>query len=108
MITSQTVWNNFYILKQGNTLFYPQLCYKGIHYVRDIPGDYGKIMNLQAARSKFDLHDKDFMAWMSLIKSMPVNWKRGIEDTEEDTGLRSYLIIRRITIKTSFVWRPYF
>ena len=47
-------------------------------------------MNLQAARSKFDLHDKDFMAWMSLIKPMPVNWKRGIEDTEEDTGLAHY------------------
>ena len=27
VITSQTVWNNFYILKQGNTLFYPQLCF---------------------------------------------------------------------------------
>ena len=89
-IISQTVWNNCYILKQGNTLFYPQLCYKGIQYVRDILDDYGKIMNWQAARSKFDLQDKDFMAWMSLIKSMPVNWKREIEDTEEDTGPDHY------------------
>ena len=64
---------NCYILKQRNTLFYPLLCHKGIQYVRDIPDDYGKIMNWQAARSKFDLHDKDFMVWMSLIKSMPVN-----------------------------------
>ena len=50
-ITSQTVWNNCYILKQGNTLFYPQLCYRGIHYVRDILDDHGKILNWHAARS---------------------------------------------------------
>ena len=48
-ITSQTVWNNCYILKQGNTLFYPQLCYKCIQYVSDILDDYGKIMDWQEA-----------------------------------------------------------
>ena len=69
----KTVWNNCYISKQGNTLFYPQLCYKGIQYVRDILDDHGKIMNWQAARSKFDLQDKDFMVWLSLLKSIPVN-----------------------------------
>ena len=44
------------------------LCYKGkgIQYVRDILDDHGKIINWQAARSKFDLHDKDFMVWLSL------------------------------------------
>ena len=47
-------------------------------------------MNWQAARSKFDLHDKDFMTWMNLIKSMPVNWKREIEATEENTGPAHY------------------
>ena len=47
-------------------------------------------MNWQAGRSKFDLHDKGFMAWTSLIKSMPVNWKREIQDTEEDTGPAHY------------------
>ena len=47
-------------------------------------------MNWQAARSKFDLHDKDFMAWMSRIKYMPVNWKREIEATEEDTAPAHY------------------
>ena len=44
-ITSQTVWNNCYILRQRSTFFYPQLCYKGIHYVRDILDDRGKILN---------------------------------------------------------------
>ena len=83
-ITSQTVWNNCYILKQRNTLFYPQLCCKGIQYARDILDDHGKIMNWQVARSKFDLCDKEFMVWLSLLKSIPVNWKREIEATDED------------------------
>ena len=89
-ITSQTIWNNYYISKQGNTLFNLQLCYKGIQYVRDIPDDHGKIMNWQAARPKFDLHDKDFMLRLSLLKSIPFNWKRKIEATDEDIGPAYY------------------
>ena len=52
------------------------VCYKGIHYTRDILDDHGKILNWQSAGLKFDLHNKDIMAWLSLIKSIPVNWKR--------------------------------
>ena len=66
------------------------MCYKGIHYVRDILDDHGKILNWQSARSKLDLHDEDFMAWLSLIKSIPVNWKREIEDIDEDIGPAHY------------------
>ena len=43
-------------------------------------------MNWQTARSKFDLRDKEFMVWLSLLKSMPVNWKREIEATDENIG----------------------
>ena len=82
--------NNCYISKQGNILFYPQLCYKGIQYVRDILDYHGKIINWLAARSKFDLHDKDFMVWLSLLKSIPVNWKREIEATDEHIGPAHY------------------
>ena len=85
-ITSQTVWNNCYILKQGKTLFYPQLWYKGIHYVRDILDDHRKILKWQLARVKFDLHSKYFIAWSSLIKPIPVNWKREIEAMYDDIG----------------------
>ena len=45
-------------------------------------------MNWQAARSKFDLHD--FMVWLSPLKSIPVNWKREIEATDEDIGPAHY------------------
>ena len=47
-------------------------------------------MNWQAARSKFDLHDKDFMVWLSLLKSIPFNWKREIEATDKDIGPAHY------------------
>ena len=43
-------------------------------------------MNWQAARSKFDLHDKGFMVWLSLLKCIRFNWKREIEATDEDIG----------------------
>ena len=47
-------------------------------------------MNWQAARSKFALHDKDFMVSLCLLKSIPVNWKRKIEATDEDIGPAHY------------------
>ena len=47
-------------------------------------------MNWQAARSKFDLHDKDFMVWKGFSKSIPVNWKREIGATDEDIGPAHY------------------
>ena len=43
-------------------------------------------MNWQAARSKFDLRDKEFMVWLSLLKYIPDNWKREIEATNEYIG----------------------
>ena len=36
---------------QNKKTIYPQLCCKGIQYVRDILDDHGKITNWQAARS---------------------------------------------------------
>ena len=89
-ITSQTVCNNCYILRQASTIFYSQLCYKGIHYVRDILHDHGKFLDWQSARIKFYLHDKDIMAWLSLIKSIPVEWKREIEAIDQEIGPAHY------------------
>ena len=73
------------------TLYFIHNCaIKVFKYVRDILDDHGKIMNWRAARSKFDLHDKDFMVWLSLLKSIPFNWKREIETTDEDIGPAHY------------------
>ena len=47
-------------------------------------------MNWQAAKSKFDLRDKEFMVWLSLLKSIPVNWKREIEATDKDISPAHY------------------
>ena len=35
-ILNQSIWNNKYILKQDESLFYPYLCKKGISQVRDL------------------------------------------------------------------------
>ena len=47
-------------------------------------------MNRQAAKSKFDLRDKKFMVWLSLLKSIPVSWKREIEATDKDIDPAHY------------------
>ena len=58
--------------------------------MRDILDDHGKVLKWQSARLKFDLHDKYFIVWSSLIKSIPVSWKRKIEAIYEDIGPAYY------------------
>ena len=35
-ILNQSIWNNKYILKQDESLFYPYLCKKGISQIKDL------------------------------------------------------------------------
>ena len=77
--------------------------YKGIDYVRDILDDHGKILKWQSARVKFDFHNKYFIAWSSLIKSIPANWKREMETVDEDIGPAYYgNALQIITVKNVY------
>ena len=60
-IVNHVIWNNSFLLKQGNSLFYPSLYNKGILKVSDLLDDFGHFMKWALAKLKFDLKEQDAM-----------------------------------------------
>ena len=77
-IVNQVVWNNSFLFKQVNSLFYPSLYNKRILKVNDLLGDFGHFMKWASAKLKFDLKLQDAMLWLSVLESIPSQWKRKV------------------------------
>ena len=75
-IVNQVIWNNIFLLKQSNSFFYPSLYNKGILKVNDLLDDFGHVMKWASAKLKFDLKEQDAMVWLSVLESIPSQWKR--------------------------------
>ena len=78
-IVNQVMWNHSFLLKQGNSLFYPSLYNKGILKVNDLLDDFGHFMKWASAKLKFDLKEQDAMLWLSVLKSLPSQWKKKVK-----------------------------
>ena len=59
-IVNQIIWHNSFLLKQGNSLFYPSLYSKGILKINDLLDDFGHYMKWASARLKFNLKEQDY------------------------------------------------
>ena len=82
-IVNQVIWNNSFLLKQGNSLFYPCLCNKGILKVNDLLDDFGHFIRWASAKLKFDLKEQDAMLWLRVFESLPSQWKRKVKDHDK-------------------------
>ena len=78
-IVNQVIWNNSFLLKQGNSLFYLSQYNKGILKVNDLLDDFGHFMKWASAILKFDLKEQDAMLWLSILESIPSQWKREVK-----------------------------
>ena len=78
-IVNQVIWNNIFLLKQGNSLFYPSLYTKGILKVNNLLDDFGHFMKWASAKLKFDLKEQDAMLWLSVLESIPSQWKKKVK-----------------------------
>ena len=61
-ILNQSIWNNKYILKQDESLFYPYLCKKGISQIKDLINvntTTSLFLKWNSAKHKFNLKPKD-------------------------------------------------
>ena len=79
----QVIWNDSFLLKQGNSLFYPSLYNKGILRVNDLPDDFGHFMKWTSAKLKFDLKEQDAMLWLSVHESLPSQWKKKVKSHDK-------------------------
>ena len=78
-ILNQSIWNNKYILKQAECLFYPYLCKKSISQVKDlidVDTTTSIFLNWNSAKHKFNLKPNDFMSWISILKAIPANTEK--------------------------------
>ena len=78
-IVNQVIWDNSFLLKQSNSLFYPSLYNKGTLKVNDLPDDFGHFMKRASTKLKFDLKEQDAMLWLSVLESIPSQWKRKVK-----------------------------
>ena len=78
-IVNQAIWNNSFLLKQGNLLFYLSLYNKGILKVNDLQDHSGHFMKWASSKLKFDLKEQDVMLWLSVLESIPSQWKRKVK-----------------------------
>ena len=78
-IVNQVIWNNSFLLKQGNSFFLPSLYNKGILKVNDLPDDFGHFMKWTSAKLKFDVKEQDAMLWLSVLESTPPQWKEKVK-----------------------------
>ena len=72
-ILNQSVWNNKYILKQDESLFYPYLCKKGISQIKDlidVNTTASLFLNWNSAKLKFNLTPNDFMSWTCILEAI--------------------------------------
>ena len=75
-IISQSIWNNKFILREGDSIFYPSLHGKGLLFIRDLLDETGSFPNCSIGKEKFSLRNEDYMNWMSVIQSIPTSWRK--------------------------------
>ena len=75
-IINQSIWNNKFILRGGDSIFYPSLHGKGLLFIRDLLDETGSFVNWSLIKEKFSLRNEDYMNWMSVIQSIPTAWRK--------------------------------
>ena len=76
---NQCLWNNSFIVTQGNPIFNLSFINKGILKVSDILNDSSNLLSWQLSKSKYNLDNKDFMSRIELIESTSQRWKKEIK-----------------------------
>ena len=108
-IYNQCLWNNSFIVTQCKPIFNLSFIDKGILKVSDILNDSGNLLSWQLGKSKYNLHNKDFMSWIGLVESIPQPWKREIKlfALQSDEGysprsLRREPFLPNLTVKETY------
>ena len=51
-IINQSIWNNKFILREGDSVFYPSLHVKGLLFIRDLLDETGSFLNWSLINKK--------------------------------------------------------
>ena len=73
---NQSIWNNTFILREDDSIFYPSLHGKGLLFIRDLLGETDSFLNWNIVKETFSLKNEDYMNWMSVIQSIPTSCRK--------------------------------
>ena len=74
-ICGEVLWNNAWIVSNGETLYNKHFVDKGILTVKNIIDESGRPLSWAEAKQKYDLNNSQVFNWFGVIKSIPRNWK---------------------------------
>ena len=75
-IKNQSIWNNKFILREGDSIFYPSLREEGLLFIRGLLDEADIFLKWSIVKEKFSLRNEDYMNWMSIIQSIPTSWRK--------------------------------
>ena len=75
-IWGEVLWNNAWILSNGETLCKKHFVDKGILMVKNIIDESGRPLSWAEAEQKYNLNNSHVFNWFGIIKSIPRNWKK--------------------------------
>ena len=74
-ICGEVLWNNAWIVSNGETLYNKHFVDKGILTVKNIIDESGQPFSWAEAKQKYNLNNSHVFNWFGLIKSILRNWK---------------------------------
>ena len=74
-ICGEVLWNNAWIVSNGETLYNKHFVAKGILTVKNIIDESGRPLSWAEAKQKYNLNNSHVFNWFGLIKSIPKNWE---------------------------------
>ena len=107
---NEIIWNNSNIRVGENTIFYKEWFQLGIKHIKDIYDQqnqtYYSVYKLQ---EKFNLPATEFLRYMSLINSIPKDWKYKLKHEIQIVPMESNLLkqIRNQTHVNKFVYNNF-
>ena len=74
-ICGEVLWNNAWIVSNGETLYNKHFVDNGILTVKNIIDESGRPLSWAEVKQKYNLNNSHVFNWFGLIKSIPRNWK---------------------------------
>ena len=74
-ICGEVLWNNAWIVSNGETLYNTHFVDKGILTVKNIIDESGRPLSWAEAKQKYNLNNSHVFNWFGLGKSILRNWK---------------------------------
>lgn len=96
----QIIWNNSNIKVATQTIMYKNWYQAGIKYLKDIY-DYTtkKIYSFEKLRELYNLPYTDFLKYLSLIQSIPNNWKGQLKHENINVPCTSTILTQLLNVK---------